>query len=80
MEINDQAVVLPLQELIPSHTRRLQEKIISLHDLVSDNEIFLCACIHLCISIQDIANNKLVDPSSIVMSRYRQKKKLGCQG
>jgi len=42
---------------------------------LSDNELFLCACIYLGISTADVAEIRSVAPSSVIMSRYRLKKK-----
>jgi len=77
MEIKEAALVVPIQDFILAQAQKLRKKITSVEGPVSDNDLFLCACICLGISIPDIACIKMVDPSSVVMSRYRLKKKLG---
>lgn len=77
MELKELDMVVPIQDFILAQAMKLQKKITSVEGLVSENDLFLCACIYLGISIPDIACIKMVDPSSVVMSRYRLKKKLG---
>ena len=76
-EMNDPTTVLSLHELITSYAQKLNERIRVIHGPLSDNDLFLCACTQLGISIPDIAHIRKVDGSSVVMSRYRLKKKLG---
>lgn len=80
MEMDDTRVTKPLYDFIWDTTERFRLRILSMHDGVSDSDLFICSCIHLGLSISDVAEIRNVATSSVNMSRYRLKKKLGLQG
>src|SRR5688572_8148781 len=66
MEIDESPGTKPLYHFILEHSEKLCEKISATHGPVSENDLFLCACIYLDISITDVSEIKSVDPSSVV--------------
>jgi hypothetical protein len=77
IEIDDTQVTKPLYHFIRDNSERLREKMSAMHGHLSENDLFLCACIYLGISMADVSEIRTVAPSSVIMSRYRLKKKLG---
>ena len=59
------------------NSEKLRGHLSALNNRLSDNDLFLCACIHAGISMSDVAEIKSVAPATINMNRYRLKKKLG---
>lgn len=77
MEMEDAQVTGPLYHFIWENSEKLREKLTVMHNHLSDGDLFLCACIHSGISTTDVADIKGVTPTTINMTRYRLKKKLG---
>ena len=77
MEIDDTRLTKTLYHSILDNTETLRKQISLKHALLSENDLFLCACIYLSIPMADVSEIKAVAPSSVIMGRYRLKKKLG---
>lgn len=77
LEIEDTRMAKPLYHFICDHTEKLREVLSARYNALSDNDLFLCACIYLGINTTDIAEIRNMAASSVTMSRYRLKKKFG---
>jgi hypothetical protein len=77
MEIDDTRLTKTLYQTILDNTETLRKQFSVKHAPLSENDLFLCACIYLSIPMTDVSEIKAVAPSSVIMGRYRLKKKLG---
>lgn len=77
LEIDDTRMAKSLYNFIWDHTEKIRDVLSARYHALSENDLFLCACIYLGISTTDVAEIRTIAPSSVNMSRYRLKKKFG---